>query len=337
MGANIGTTITALLAMLNMDFSAKKAALSHVLFNVGGVVIALPFLLIFGGMLNEIDLDPAIVLANVHLAFNVITTLIFLALIKPFTRLIDLLLGEEKRDFERLPLPVFEEDIPYERIRADLRANRNDLLEFLRESYGIVSLSIESGYRSISETASKRLEYIGFLEREYMDYFSRAVLSVTHEDESRDLMRLNTQYDYLFQIYDSIDDIFSAKRILDANYVELQGDVLLMIRGISSQTLAQFDEIHRSLIEGTRLNAEEWEQETRDFMDEVNRNLLRLLTHPDRRDAGALSNIVTFSRRLQDKLVNFAELVEARSENVRKTEGDLADTSKADDSRTIPD
>ena len=64
-------------------------------------------------------------------AIGVLIGAVVTGLIKPFTRLIDLLLGEEKRDFERLPLPVFEEDTPHEQIRADLRANRNDLLEFL--------------------------------------------------------------------------------------------------------------------------------------------------------------------------------------------------------------
>lgn len=52
MGANIGTTATALIAMFNMDIAAKKTALSHFLFNVGGVLIFTPILFIFGDRLN---------------------------------------------------------------------------------------------------------------------------------------------------------------------------------------------------------------------------------------------------------------------------------------------
>ncbi|MXX37155.1 MAG: Na/Pi cotransporter family protein, partial [Gemmatimonadetes bacterium] len=66
MGANIGTTATALLAMLNMDVAAKKTALSHFFFNVGGVLIFLPILLLFGARLNEFDANPAVALANIH-------------------------------------------------------------------------------------------------------------------------------------------------------------------------------------------------------------------------------------------------------------------------------
>lgn len=67
MGANIGTTATAMIAMFNMDAAAKKTALSHFLFNIGGVLLFLPILLIFGNRLSTIDTNPAIALANIHL------------------------------------------------------------------------------------------------------------------------------------------------------------------------------------------------------------------------------------------------------------------------------
>ena len=317
-GANIGTTVTALIAMMNMDFTAKKTALSHVLFNVGGVLLALPFLFAFSGMISSLDVDPAILLANVHLVFNVVTSLFFLALIKPFTRLINLLLGEEKAEFQKLTIPRYDENTDYQQVRLDLRKNRNDLFDFMRESYSLVSLSIESDYKSISDTATKRMEYTGYLEREYVQYFSTAVTSVTNEDESRDLLRLNTQFDYLFQIYDSVDDIFNTKIALDKSYVELRGDLLLMVRGVSNQTLGLFDEIHESLLDERRRHAVTRARESQQYLDQVNRQLLVLLAEPDRRDAGILSNFVTYSRRLQDKLVNFAAHLE---EDLTSTEG----------------
>jgi len=69
MGANIGTTATALIAIFNMDTAAKKTALSHLLFNVGGVLMFLPVLLIFGNKLASLTMEPAIALANIHLIF----------------------------------------------------------------------------------------------------------------------------------------------------------------------------------------------------------------------------------------------------------------------------
>ena len=310
-GANIGTTVTAVIAMVNMDFAAKKTALSHVLFNVGGVLLALPFLFAFGERLNDFDADPGVVLANVHLAFNVITTLIFVAFIKPFTRMVDRIFGEEKVEFERLVIPTFDDQTAFKTVRSDLRRNRDDLLAFLRETYSMVSLSIESGYRSIYETAAKRVEYVAFLEKEYVAYFSKAVTTVVDEKESRSLLELNTQFDYLFQIYDSIDDIFNTKRVLTTNYVELKGDILLMVREVSNETLALFDDISKSLLKGRRVDVSEHSRELKTLLDSIHRDMLRLLAQPDRPDAGAMSNFVTYSRRLQDKLMNLAALIDA--------------------------
>ena len=308
MGANIGTTATALLAMLNMDVAAKKTALSHFFFNVGGVLIFLPILLLFGDRLNEFDANPAVALANIHLVFNVVASLIFVVLINPFTRLVDVLLGEDKMDFARLDIPTFNEQTAFETVKSDLRRNLADLLGFLQESYNLVTLSIESNYRSIFEASAKRMEYINFLEKEYVGYFAKAVTSVSHERESRELLRLHTQFDYLFQIYDSIEDIFNTKKAMSKNYVELKSDVLLMVRKLSSQTLALFDDIRKPLMDGNQLDIAARANELQAMLDEINRDLLPLLAHPDRSDAGTLSNFVTYSRRLQDKLVNFAAL-----------------------------
>ncbi len=308
MGANIGTTATALLAMLNMDLAAKKTALSHFIFNAGGVLLFLPVLLLYGSKLNAFSTDPAVALANIHLAFNVAASFIFLVLIKPFIRLIDALLGEDKVDFDRLVIPVFDEHIPFEQVKADLRHNLMDLLVFLRESYHLVTLSIVSNYRSIFQASAKRLEYVNFLEKEYVGYFSKAVTSIKHESESRELLRLNAQFDYLFQIYDSIDDIFNTKKVMNRHYIELKDDVLVMVRDLSSHTLALFDDIRHSLSDARQMKKTEKAGELQEVLDEINKALLPLLARPGRRDAGALSNFVTYSRRLKDKLVNFAAL-----------------------------
>ncbi|MDE2888886.1 MAG: Na/Pi cotransporter family protein [Gemmatimonadota bacterium] len=307
MGANIGTTATALIAMLNMDSAAKKTALSHFIFNVGGVLIFLPALFIFGGKLNAFDNNPAIALANIHLVFNVATSLIFVLLIKPFVKLVNVLLGEDKLDFARLPVPAFDERDAFKKVTSGLRRNLGDLLSVLQESYNLVTLSIESNYRSIYDASARRIEYIGFLEKEYVGYFSRAVASVKHEKESRELLKMHRQFDYLFQIYDSIDDIFNTKKALTEHFVELESDVLLMVRKLSSETLALFEEIHRMQAGKTNAKVEARAGDLQRLLDEIDGELLPLLAEPDRADAGTISNFVTYSRRLKDKLVNFAD------------------------------
>ena len=67
---------------------------------------------------------------------------------------------------------------------------------------------------------------------------SSVVTSVTDEDESGRLLSLITRYDYLFQIHDSINDLFNARRVMSRHYIELGSDVMLMVRELSSSTLA---------------------------------------------------------------------------------------------------
>lgn len=308
MGANIGTTATALIAMINMDLAAKKTALSHFLFNLGGVLVFLPVLVIWGHRLADLDMDPAIALAGIHLAFNLAASVLFLLLINPFTRLVETLIGEGRMDFERLDIPVFRSEEAFEDVRGRLENNLVELLAFLQENYNLVTLSIESNYRSVFEASSKRIQYVEFLEREYNSYFSRAVAAVTDRSESRQLLQLITRYDYLFQIHDSIEDLFNTKSTMNRHYIELKSDVLLVVREISSDTLGLFDDIATHLAKGEAMQLDKPIENLHGTLDEATRDLLPLLAHPDRRDAGALSNFITYSRRLNDKLVRFALL-----------------------------
>lgn len=84
LGANIGTTILSIFVSIRMDTFAKRAALSHFLFNFLGVIITIPFigLIIIG--VNAIGGNTAQQVANAHLIFNVATTIILLIFIKQF-------------------------------------------------------------------------------------------------------------------------------------------------------------------------------------------------------------------------------------------------------------
>ncbi len=308
MGANIGTTATALIAVFGMDISAKKTAFSHFLFNVGGVLMFLPVILLFGDRLNVFGFPPAIALATIHLVFNVVAGLVFLLLIGPFVRVVDWFLGEGKMDFERIDLPVIRDEQSFADIQANLTAQRGKLLSFLQENYNLVTLSIETNYRGIHDAAEKRIEYFAFVKREYMHYFSRILVRVTDEQETLELVRMINQYDYLFQVHDSIVDLFNARRVMSEHYIEVRSDILLMIREISSETLVLFEAIAKAESTGTPPEIAREAKDLQRHLDDANRDLLKLLSDPNRRDAGALANFFTYSQRLRDKLLNYTRI-----------------------------
>ncbi len=311
MGANIGTSATALIAIFNMDIAAKKTALSHLLFNVGGVLVFLPLFLLFKSSIDGLGTSPAIVLANFHMAFNVLTGVLFIVFINPFARFIDILLGQGKMDFERLAIPVVGREDSYETTKAALDRNIVPLLEFLQENYNLVTLSVESNYRNVYDASSKRIDYLHFIHDEYLGYFSNVVTTVTDVRQSREMLKVITLYDYLFQVHDSIEDLFTTKKVIDKHYIELGSDLILIVRKLSSETLELFDEISTALLENRPPDISSRVRELREALDDANRDLLKLLAKSEREDAGVLSNFVTFSRRLTDKLVNFARLAVA--------------------------
>lgn len=84
-GDNIGTTITAVLAALGASVTAKRAALTHVIFNVVGTTIVLILLVPFTALIEYLqasfELNPQMTIAFAHGIFNVSNAIIQLPFI----------------------------------------------------------------------------------------------------------------------------------------------------------------------------------------------------------------------------------------------------------------
>ncbi|MBP6331889.1 MAG: Na/Pi cotransporter family protein [Aminivibrio sp.] len=84
LGDNIGTTITAVIASIGSNRSAKQAATAHVLFNVIGAVIFLSVFPLFKEVIASTSGDISRQLANAHTVFNVANTMLFLPFVSLF-------------------------------------------------------------------------------------------------------------------------------------------------------------------------------------------------------------------------------------------------------------
>ncbi|MFC2162972.1 Na/Pi cotransporter family protein [Candidatus Altiarchaeota archaeon] len=89
LGAAIGTTTTALIASSKMSLHAKRAAYAHLLFNVFGVILILPFLDPFQGLVEAVGGSPGQQVANALTVFRSISLVIFLIALKPFKMLVE--------------------------------------------------------------------------------------------------------------------------------------------------------------------------------------------------------------------------------------------------------
>lgn len=95
LGCNIGTCVTALLASIGTTKTAKKAALIHLFFNIGGVLIFLPFLNPLIKLVQSTDSNVARQVANAHTIFNITVTIIMFPLAGYLVKLVNWLLPGE--------------------------------------------------------------------------------------------------------------------------------------------------------------------------------------------------------------------------------------------------
>ncbi|MDR0760010.1 MAG: Na/Pi cotransporter family protein [Treponema sp.] len=101
LGANIGTTIDAILAAIGTKTAARQTALVHVFFNVAGSIVALvffrPLLLLVDSITPGSSGGPNIAshLAMFHTVFNVFCTLVFLPFVHQFAALVSFIIKEK--------------------------------------------------------------------------------------------------------------------------------------------------------------------------------------------------------------------------------------------------
>jgi len=97
-GVNIGTCFTALLSSVQANKNAKRAAVFHLLFSVVGTIIFLPFISQYTTFIESIPWPGDTVyyqVANAHTIFNVITALLFLVILNPVLKFINLFIKDD--------------------------------------------------------------------------------------------------------------------------------------------------------------------------------------------------------------------------------------------------
>ncbi|MDR1021450.1 MAG: Na/Pi cotransporter family protein [Synergistaceae bacterium] len=98
LGDNIGTTITAVLASLGGNRSAKQAAAAHVMFNVIGACIMMTFLTPFSVLVSYTSDETARQVANAHSLFNIINTMLFLPFVNQYTAFIRRIVPDNRKE-----------------------------------------------------------------------------------------------------------------------------------------------------------------------------------------------------------------------------------------------
>lgn len=101
LGANVGTSFTALLASIGSRREAQRVALAHFFSKVGGSALLFPFVGWFAAFLAYLTPSPGFQVANAHTFFNIGLAAVFLPFYNYGARILEFILPEKK-------IPEFE-------------------------------------------------------------------------------------------------------------------------------------------------------------------------------------------------------------------------------------
>ena len=228
-GLNIGTCITAVLASFGASRDAQRATCIHVLFNVIGTVIFSIAVTFFPltEMIEHAVPSPMAQLAALHVAFNLVTTVLLFPFGGKLSGLVTRLLpdtGEEAPKSEsdmRLayltPVAAAGKDggLGLSAIVVDqLRNELHRMLEMARQNVDASFKAVLEQDVSPLERVEKREGYIDYLNREISRYISRLITMETNERGSKIISSFFAISGNIERIGDHADNLAGYTKLL---------------------------------------------------------------------------------------------------------------------------
>lgn len=154
MGANIGTTITALLAGAVATKSGKRTAFSHLIFKCVGIGLCFIFMPYFISILKSISSSTAQQIAIAHFLMNLVIVLTFIFLLAPFAAMMNKFLPGEDETLPVWPEYLDSKDIlnpqkALDNVHKELKRQTNLVLQMYFKSIKMISSYMESEGKSL--------------------------------------------------------------------------------------------------------------------------------------------------------------------------------------------
>jgi len=186
LGANIGTCATALLASIGSSLMARRAAVVHLLFNVIGVVIALPFLGLFEGFVQHLGTEVPRQIANAHTVFNVGASLLLLPFVGHLTRLARVIVPGETDSMPSSPRLLDKRLLNTPSVAiAQGRKEAVNMARFALDSLHIVFDGLLRNDASVNAQIVPREQAINGYERSITDYLMAISAQDLSQEDSR--------------------------------------------------------------------------------------------------------------------------------------------------------
>jgi phosphate:Na+ symporter len=247
LGANIGTCATALMGSVRSHREARQVAGAHILFKVIGVLIMIPFIRPFAGLVElSADTLPRQI-ANAHTFFNIGIGILFLPFVRPFRRLVVMTTpGEEpEEEGERFGPKYLNPDMLKEPGLALAQATRetmrmseivHDMLVLSKKAFTEDDLALIEKIESMDD----RVDLLDSSIRLYLTKLSRAALS---EDDAHRQM----------EILSVVSNLESIGDVIDKNLMELAKKRINKEVEFSREGWEEIEDFHAKVAENLEL------------------------------------------------------------------------------------
>lgn len=250
LGTNIGTCVTAMLASIGTNLSAKRAAVSHVLFNVIGTIIAVGLLPVYRFLVLHTSTDLMRQIANFHTIFNVVNTALFIGFVPLFARLVKIIMPGKEIIVERGPKYLSKNLLNTPSIAID--AAKKEILRTLKFTKEMVGNAMDSFYYENRKEIQKvrlREDMVDELQTAITSYLVKITEKELNEDEARAIPSLIHSINDIERIADHATNIVDiAERKIDNN-IKISKKAQEEIKKMHAVLSIMIDDVIRALPE----------------------------------------------------------------------------------------
>ncbi|UXX78479.1 Na/Pi cotransporter family protein [Reichenbachiella carrageenanivorans] len=340
LGENIGTTITANLAALVGNVHAKRAALSHFMFNVFGVVWMLLVFNLYIGTIDSImvsfDLgsplnDTASInwgLICFHTSFNIVNTLIMIWFVPQIEQIVTKLVTSKDEEDEEFHLEFIGTQL-MRTAELSLMEARKEVVNFSKQVVKmsrfvqeLVTSDDNKRIEALTEKISKYEDRTDELEMEIDDYLvkvSEGRLSTAASEEIRAIMSITSDLERSADIFMRMSREINRK---NKHNLTFTSDQILNIQKIFGLVDAALAEMHKNLksdysevlLEGARKSEEAINKMKKELSKKHWKSVEE--NHYDVQTGIVYRDIIFGCERIGDHVINVTESIVGIEEHV---------------------
>lgn len=314
-GMNIGTCITALLASASANRSAKRTTLFHIMFNVTGTIVftiiclVTPLVEFMEGLTSE----PAMQIANMHMLFNITTTILLLPIGQYYAKLIERIMPDRPVNDEQLfeylsndmTLKLGSATTHYENLKREMTRMYNLSMEN-------VLLSFEDLQQGSCISRSKIVKTESLVDK-LNEGIIKHITTNLPKDHNQKMSETYGCYvtitnnierisDHCMNISDELKTLTEKELVFGASELEEIGEMKELCEKLSSLTLDKEE------FEKVKALENETDEMTRKFKESV---LLRLQNGEISAECSIIySTILINFERIGDHILNIAEQIQ---------------------------